>query len=66
MRVTVTAKIKNSPVMPVKEFKAVNTFDFDEKENVFGRVLAVRQYFKKKFGQDIDLEVIEVKELQGV
>ena len=60
MKATVTAKIKNSPVMPVKVFTAKNDFEFDEKENVFGRMLAVRKYFRKTFGQEIDIEIINV------
>ena len=58
MKVTVMAKIKNSPVIPEKEFTAQKVFTFDKKENTFGRALAVREYFKKKYGQEIDLEIV--------
>lgn len=63
MKMLVTAKVKNSPKMPVKEFTAKEILDFPEDENVFGRVLIFRQHFKKKWGNEIELELISAKEV---
>lgn len=54
----ITARVKNSPIMPVKEFTAVETLEFPDNENVFGRVLLFRQHFRKKYGQDIEVDLI--------
>ena len=61
MKAKVTAKVANSPKMPVKEFIAEHVIEFDENENVFGRALKFRQEFKKRYGQDIDLDIQKVQ-----
>lgn len=57
----ITAKVKNSPIFPVKEFTAEHIVEFDENDNVFGRVWTFRQEFKKRYGKDIDLKIQRVE-----
>lgn len=61
MKAKVTAKVKNSPRIPVKEIVAEEIIDFPDSENVFGRVLIFRQHYKKKFGENIDLDIQKVE-----
>lgn len=60
MKARVKARIKNSPAMPIKEFTAEAIIEFEEADNVFGRAFRARQYFREKYGQEIDLEIIDV------
>lgn len=64
MKAKVSAKVKNSPIMPVKEFLATHIIDFDENQNVFGRALKFRQEFRKFYGQEIELQLIKVEWLK--
>lgn len=61
MKAKVTAKVKNSPLFPVKEIIAEEIIDFPDEENVFGRALLFRQHYKNKFGKDIDLDIQKVE-----
>lgn len=61
MRAKVTAIIKNSPVFPVETVKVEEVVEFPDNENVFGRVLTARQHFKKRYGEDINLEIRNVE-----
>ena len=61
MKAKVTAKVANSPRMPIKEFTAEHVIEFDENENVFGRALKFRQEFKRHYGQDIELSIQKVE-----
>lgn len=61
MKARVTAKIKNSPIMPVNEFISTEIIEFDDDSNVFGRALTFRKHYKKQYGEDIDLQLIEVE-----
>lgn len=61
MKAKVTATIKNSPVFPVDTFTAEATIEFPDDENVFGRVLTARQYFRKQYGEAIDLTIQSVE-----
>lgn len=61
MKAKVTARISNSPKMPVKTFTAEHIIEFDENENIFGRALKFRQEFKKLYGENIDLSVQKVE-----
>ncbi len=65
MKAEITAKVKNSPKFTVKVFTAVETMEFSDDSNVFGRMLAFRQHFRKKFGQEIELEIVSCKYLKG-
>ena len=62
MTATVKAKIRNSPIMPVREFTAVKDFEFEETDNVFYRLAVVRKYFYETFriSNFMDLEIKEV------
>ena len=66
MKAKVTAKVANSPIMPVKEFIAEHVIEFDENENVFGRALKFRQEFRKHYGQNIALDIQKVEWLKEV
>lgn len=61
MKAKVTATIKNSPVFPVDTFTAEEIVEFPDDENVFGRALAARQQFKKRYGEEIDLTIQNVE-----
>ena len=58
MKAKVTVKIRNSPIMPVREFTAVEIFDFAEDSNVFGRALELRQRIKKRYGECIEWDLV--------
>lgn len=58
MKVNVEVEINNSPRMPINPFYTEHEFIFDDDENVFGRVLEVRKYFKTKYGENIDLTIL--------
>lgn len=62
MKFIVTAKIKNSPIFPVREFTAEKEFEFSEDSNVFGRVYDVRKYFRETYKTE-DIVVIRAKQL---
>ena len=64
MNAEITAKVKNSPKVPVKVFTAVEIMEFPDDSNVFGRMLAFRQHFRKKFGQEIELDIVSCKWLE--
>ena len=64
MKAEITAKVKNSPKFPVKVFTAVEIMEFPDDSNVFGRMLAFRQHFRKKFGQEIELDIVSCKWLE--
>ena len=64
MKAKVTAKVVNSPIMPVKEFIAEHVIEFDENDNVFGRTLKFRQEFRKYYGQNITLDIQKVEWLK--
>lgn len=61
MKAKVTAIIKNSHVFPVDTITVEEIVEFPENENVFGRVLTARQHFKKRYGEEIDLEIRNVE-----
>ena len=61
MKAKVTAIIKNSPVFPVDTFTAEEIVEFPDNENVFGRALTARRQFKKRYGEEIDLEIRNVE-----
>ena len=61
MKAKVTAKISNSPKMPIETFLAEETIDFPEDENVFGRAFRFREHFKNKYGKNIELDLVSVK-----
>ena len=50
----------------LKEIIAEEIIDFPDTENVFGRALIFRQHYKKKFGENIDLNIQKVEWLQPV
>ena len=58
----VTAKITDSPTMPVKTFSAEKEFEFSADSNVFGRVADVREYFKTTYKTD-NVEITRVVKL---
>lgn len=62
MKFDVKAKITDSPIMPVKTFVAVKTFEFSDDSNVFGRVSEVRAYFKSAYKTD-NVEIIKAVQL---
>lgn len=62
MKFIVTAKITDSPIMPVKSFTAEKEFEFLDNSNVFGRVYEVRKYFKTTYKTD-NVEITKAKEL---
>lgn len=66
MKAKVTAKVANSPIMPVKEFIAEHVIEFDESDNVFGKALKFRQEFRKHYGQNITLVLQKVEWLKEV
>jgi len=62
MKFLVTAKITNSPIMPVRELTAENEFEFSDDSNVFGRVAEVREYFKTTYKTD-NVEITKAVQL---
>lgn len=62
MKFIVTAKIKNSPIFPVRELTAEKEFEFSEDSNVFGRVSEVREYFKTTYKTD-NVEITKAVQL---
>lgn len=52
--------------MPVKEFIAQHVIEFDENENVFGRVLKFRKELRKYYGQNISIDIQKVEWLKEV
>lgn len=64
MKFIVTAKIENSPIIPLGEITAEKEFEFSEDSNVFGRVYDVRTYFKRTYKTD-DVEIIKVKQMKA-
>ena len=62
MKCRVTAKITDSPIVPVETFFAEKEFDFSDDSNVFGRVLEVRTYFKTTYKTD-NVEITKVLEI---
>ena len=62
MKFIVTAKITDSPMMPVRTFTAEKEFEFSNDSNVFGRVYDVRKYFKTKYKTD-NIEITSAKEI---
>lgn len=60
-KVKVTAKVANSPIMPVRTFIAEHLLEFPDNENVFGRVLKFRQEFKERYGQGITLDILKIE-----
>lgn len=64
MKAKVTAKVANSSIMPVKEFIAQHVIEFDENENVFGRVLKFRKELRKYYGQNISIDIQKVEWLK--
>lgn len=65
MRAKITAKVENSPIFPVKEFEATHIVEFDDNDNVFGRMLTFRQEFKKHYGANIGLHIQKVEWMEG-
>lgn len=61
MKAKITAKVANSTRMPIKEFTAEHIIEFDENENVFGKVLKYHQEFRKHYGQEITLEIQKIE-----
>jgi len=56
VKAKVIAKIKNSPIIPAKVFTAEKIFDFDDNDNVFGRIYEARRYFREKYRvEDVEL-----------
>lgn len=62
MKFIVTAKITDSPIMPVKIFSAEKEFEFANDSNVFGRVFEVRKYFKTTYKTE-NVEIVKAKEV---
>ena len=64
MKAKVIAKVANSSIMPAKEFIAQHVIEFDENENVFGRVLKFRKELRKYYGQNISIDIQKVEWLK--
>ena len=62
MKFIVTAKITDSPIMPVGTFTAEKEIEFSDDSNVFGRVADARSYFKNTYKTD-NIEIIKAKEI---
>lgn len=62
MKAKVRAVIRNSPIFPVTKVTAEKEFEFDEDDNVFSRLVKVRQYFYKTYrvSRFMDVEIVEV------